>query len=103
MVMVLARASMEFSTNSAMALRGFDCDSAMIVIAFQSLPMRNLPREASCDAGFCGIDGILQQPGQKFYSLGVQIDRNRGMIDVVNRFFDRLHHILNFIEQIAPR
>src|SRR6185295_9143111 len=87
MVIVLARASMEFSTNSAMALRGFDCDSAIIVIAFQSLPMRNLPREASGDAGFCGIDEILQQRGQKFYSLGLQID-SRGMIDVLNRFFE---------------
>jgi phosphoserine aminotransferase len=37
-------ASMEFSTSSAMAFSGFDCDNAMIVIAFQSLPMRSLPR-----------------------------------------------------------
>jgi len=43
-VTLVAQASMEFSTNSAMAFSGFDCDRAMIVIAFQSLPMRSLPR-----------------------------------------------------------
>src|SRR5713101_3486045 len=43
MAMVLACASMLFSTNSAMALSGLLCESAMIRIAFQSSPIRNLP------------------------------------------------------------
>src|ERR1700722_11156010 len=43
MVMVLARASMLFSTNSAMAFSGLLCESAMIRMAFQSSPIRNLP------------------------------------------------------------
>src|ERR1700688_2424100 len=43
MVMVLAWASMLFSTNSAMAFSGLLCESAMIRIAFQSSPMRSLP------------------------------------------------------------
>jgi hypothetical protein len=34
---------MLFSTNSAMAFKGLDCDSAMIRMAFQSSPIRNLP------------------------------------------------------------
>ena len=49
---IVARASMEFSTNSAMALSGFDCESAMIVIAFQSLPMRSLPRWSELSRSF---------------------------------------------------
>src|SRR5229473_6973944 len=49
MVMVLARASMLFSTNSAMALSGLLCESAMMRIAFQSSPIRNLPFSDSCD------------------------------------------------------
>jgi hypothetical protein len=32
-----------FSTNSAIALSGLLCESAMIRIAFQSSPMRGLP------------------------------------------------------------
>src|SRR5215467_12000962 len=43
MVMFRAEASMLFSTNSATAFNGFCCESAMIVIAFQSSPMRSLP------------------------------------------------------------
>jgi hypothetical protein len=39
-----APASMLFSTNSATAFSGLSCESAMIVIAFQSSPMRSLPR-----------------------------------------------------------
>jgi hypothetical protein len=39
-----ALASMLFSTSSAMAFRGFDWDSAMMVMAFQSSPILNLPR-----------------------------------------------------------
>jgi hypothetical protein len=35
MTIVLARASMLFSTSSATAFSGLLCDSAMIVIAFQ--------------------------------------------------------------------
>ena len=38
-----AWASMLFSTNSAMALRGLACERAMIRMAFQSSPIRNLP------------------------------------------------------------
>jgi hypothetical protein len=34
---------MLFSTNSATAVSGFDCDKAMILIAFQSSPMGSLP------------------------------------------------------------
>ena len=44
MVMVVACASMLFSTNSAIALSGLLCDSAMIRIAFQSSPILSLPR-----------------------------------------------------------
>ena len=39
----LARASMLFYTNSAMALSGLLCESAMILIAFQSSPILILP------------------------------------------------------------
>src|SRR5690349_19678975 len=49
MVMVLACASMLFSTNSAMALSGLACESAMIRMAFQSSPILNLPRSDSLD------------------------------------------------------
>ena len=35
-----------FSTNSATAFSGLLCDSAMIVIAFQSSPMRSRPPAA---------------------------------------------------------
>jgi hypothetical protein len=49
MAMVLAWASMLFSTNSAMAFSGLLCESAMIRIAFQSSPIRNLPLSDSFD------------------------------------------------------
>src|SRR5207249_11681821 len=49
MAMVLACASMLFSTNSAMALSGLLCDSAMMRMAFQSSPIRNLPLSDSFD------------------------------------------------------
>src|ERR1700722_9385505 len=49
MAMVLAWASMLFSTNSAMALSGLLCESAMIRIAFQSSPIRSLPLSDSFD------------------------------------------------------
>src|SRR5258705_1348792 len=49
MAMVFACASMEFSTNSAMALSGLLCERAMIRIAFQSSPIRNLPLSESVD------------------------------------------------------
>src|SRR6516165_6709986 len=49
MVTVLACASMLFSTNSAMALRGLACDSAMIRMAFQSSPILSLPLSDSFD------------------------------------------------------
>jgi len=40
---------MQFSTNSAMALSGLLCESAMIRMAFQSSPIRNLPPSGSFD------------------------------------------------------
>jgi hypothetical protein len=43
MVMVLALASIEFSTNSATALSGLLCESAMMRMAFQSSPIRSFP------------------------------------------------------------
>src|SRR5450755_2618791 len=43
MTIVLAFASMLFSTNSAMALSGLLCDRAMIRMAFQSSPILSLP------------------------------------------------------------
>jgi hypothetical protein len=43
MVMVFASASMQFSTNSAIALSGLLCDSEIMQIAFQSSPIRSLP------------------------------------------------------------
>jgi hypothetical protein len=48
---------MEFSTSSATAFSGFDWERAMMVIAFQSLPIRSFPRlrERSVDAGFSDI------------------------------------------------
>src|SRR5438034_8412611 len=49
MAMVLACASMLFSTNSAIALSGLLCENAMIRIAFQSSPIRNLPLSDSFD------------------------------------------------------
>src|ERR1700682_5539814 len=49
MATVLACASMQFSTNSAMALSGLLCERAMIRIAFQSSPIRNLPLSDSFD------------------------------------------------------
>src|ERR1700693_3414653 len=52
MAMVLARASMQFSTNSAMALSGLLCERAMIRIAFQSSPIRKLPLSDSFDLEF---------------------------------------------------
>jgi hypothetical protein len=45
--MFRACASIEFSTNSATALSGFDCDSAMVVMAFQWSPMQSLPAAVS--------------------------------------------------------
>src|SRR5258708_32092164 len=42
--MRLACASMLFSTNSATALSGLLCESAMMRIAFQSSPILSLPR-----------------------------------------------------------
>jgi hypothetical protein len=39
-----ALASMLFSTSSAIAFKGLVCDSAMMVMAFQSSPIRSLPR-----------------------------------------------------------
>jgi hypothetical protein len=43
MTTVLARASMLFSINSAMAFRGLLWERAMMRMAFQSSPIRNLP------------------------------------------------------------
>ena len=53
----VARASMEFSTSSATAFSGLDWERAMMVIAFQSLPIRSLLRlrERSGDADFSDI------------------------------------------------
>ena len=57
---VLARnRQIAFSTNSAIALRGFDCESAMMVIAFQSSPMRNLPRSPARLPGIFFVATIL--------------------------------------------
>src|SRR6266568_2835643 len=42
-VIFRAEASMLFSTNSATAFNGFCCERAMIVMAFQSSPIRNRP------------------------------------------------------------
>src|ERR1035438_6786822 len=50
--MVFACASMQFSTNSAMALSGLLCERAMIRMAFQSSPIRNLPLSDSFDLVF---------------------------------------------------
>jgi hypothetical protein len=41
--MLFARASIEFSTNSAIAFKGLLCESAMIRMAFQSSPIRSFP------------------------------------------------------------
>src|SRR5690349_3439033 len=49
MATVSACASIQFSTNSAIALSGLLCDRAMIRIAFQSSPIRNLPLSDSFD------------------------------------------------------
>src|SRR5579875_570861 len=46
MVTVLACASIEFSTNSAIAFKGLLCESAMMRIAFQSSPIFSLPQAA---------------------------------------------------------
>jgi hypothetical protein len=43
MMILRAEASMLFSTNSATAFKGFCCESAMIVIAFQSSPILSRP------------------------------------------------------------
>src|SRR5215469_9896509 len=43
MVIVLAWASMPFSTNSAIAFNGLLCERAMMRIAFQSSPILSLP------------------------------------------------------------
>jgi len=43
MVTFFAPASMEFSTNSAMALSGLFCESAMILMTFQWSPIFNVP------------------------------------------------------------
>jgi hypothetical protein len=43
MVMFLALASMLFSTNSAIALRGLVCERAIMVMAFQLSPIRSWP------------------------------------------------------------
>src|SRR6516164_10599544 len=43
-VTVRALASMLFSTSSAIAFRGLLCDSAIMVIAFQSSPVLSRPR-----------------------------------------------------------
>src|SRR6185437_1097757 len=48
-VIVLACASIEFSTNLVIAFRGLLCDSAMMRIAFQSSPIRSLPLSVSFD------------------------------------------------------
>ena len=63
----LGSASMLFSTNSAMALSGLLCESAIIRIAFQSSPIRNLPLADSLDLAiiFCNIDKVSgrERPG----------------------------------------
>ena len=46
----LARASMLFSTNSATAFSGLLCERAIMRIAFQLSPMRNLPESAVFNA-----------------------------------------------------
>jgi hypothetical protein len=43
MVIRRAWASILFSTNSATALSGLFCDKAMMVMAFQSSPIRSRP------------------------------------------------------------
>jgi hypothetical protein len=53
--MFRAKASMLFSTNSATAFNGFCCERAIIVIAFQSSPIRNRPE-------FFMMNGILLVP-----------------------------------------
>src|SRR5215468_9270632 len=60
MVMVLACASMLFSTSSAMALSGLACESAMIRIAFQSSPIRNLPLSDSLDLAALVFDTMAR-------------------------------------------
>src|ERR1700687_1320364 len=75
MAMVLACASMQFSTNSAMALSGLLCDRAMIRIAFQSSPIRNLPLSDSFDlvalvfATVTTNSAVEDKAGRKDFSL----------------------------------
>jgi hypothetical protein len=55
-VMVRALASMLFSTSSAIAFNGLLCDSAIMVMAFQSSPIFNRPRVlAGSPLSSCGI------------------------------------------------
>ena len=72
MVMVFAWASIEFSTNSAIAFRGLLCESAMIRIAFQSSPMRSFPLSLAFDfmPGWRGSGGNAFGVQHKGLALG---------------------------------
>jgi hypothetical protein len=62
---------MEFSTSSATAFSGLDWERAMMVIAFQSLPIRSLPRlrERFGDSGFFDITLGLFASGKQIEIL----------------------------------
>ena len=55
---------MLFSTNSAMAFSGLLCESAMIRMAFQSSPIRNLPLSDSDLAGLVFANDRNSQDGE---------------------------------------
>src|ERR1700682_3637057 len=94
MAMVLACASMQFSTNSAIALSGLLCERAMIRIAFQSSPIRSLPpsdssglalllfaivtriRRVACNSGTSGLS--LHQ--DTHYTDGLQAGQGAALL-----------------------
>src|SRR5215469_12774236 len=67
MTMVLACASMLFSTSSAMALSGLLCESAMMRMAFQSSPIRNLPLSNSFDLAAAVFATLTRNSTHLFY------------------------------------
>src|SRR5260370_1393490 len=84
-VTCLARASMLFSMNSATALSGLLWESAMMRIAFQLSPIRNLPASVVFNAAINGLSSIENQARNQALlvpgSAGVSPTRPFGLVD----------------------
>jgi hypothetical protein len=91
-VIFRACASMLFSTSSAIAFSGLLCDRAMILMAFQSSPIRSLPF-ASAALAMSQSDSVLgSNYTRRWYrEIAIPVQPNS------------VHHDQSFFQKVDPR